>query len=727
MGWCFLESKKTLKITGMTCTNCAKLVEKSLSKVDGVKFAAVNLATGTAFVVLEKPVSEDALIKAVQSVGYGVSTEFFEEIEERHLERIKINMLISLLTTVPLMIFMFLNMNVLHFNHFTFFELIFSGLVIFYAGRDTIRGALIALLHKHANMDTLIFFGSITAWLTNIITYFGVEIHPFGTIGSMIISLHLVGRFLESKLREKASKQVRQLFSLQSKEALVITEKGEFLMPIDAIKEGFVILVKPGERIPTDGVILDGYTTLDESMVTGESLPVSKGPGDEVIGGSLNLTGFLKIKVTRTGKDTFLSKMINLVQEAQGAKIPIQALADRITNWFVPAVILLAFLSALLWYFRFDDLMTLTHRIREFLPWTMHTTDRLSFAVFVFLTTIVIACPCALGLATPMALVIGTSIAARKGLLIRNAEVIQTAGEVGYVLFDKTGTITRGKPYVVYCEIPENEKNVIKSIANLSNHPLSKAIVEYLDTKTGEKISVHEFKEVHGNGMFAKIDGTEYFIGKPDDPTKYFYYTSEGFSITEVRKNGTVIGFFAIQDVLREDSKYAIDRLKELGITPVMVTGDNRETAARIAKFVGIEHVYSNTKPEDKLDIVRKFQSNGKKVIMVGDGINDAAALKGADIGVAIGSGSDLAIDSADVIIVQGGISKVVSTIEISRETLNTIKKNLLFAFLYNVIAIPLAMIGLLHPVIAEVSMAMSSMTVILISIHAGSRLQKIG
>uniref|UniRef100_A0A7C5U7W4 Cation-translocating P-type ATPase n=1 Tax=Fervidobacterium nodosum TaxID=2424 RepID=A0A7C5U7W4_9BACT len=722
----FVEDKKTLRITGMTCANCARIVEKSLSKIDGVKFAAVNLATNTAFVVLEKPVSEDVLVKAVENVGYGVSNEPVEQIEEKRLRRIKSNMLIAVLITVPLMFLMFSHMYGVHIPYFNIVEFVLSGVVIFYAGRDTIRGSLIALLHKHANMDTLIFFGSVTAWLTNVMTYFGIEVHPFGTIGAVIVSLHLVGRFIESYLRDKASKQVRELLSLQSKEARVITDKGEFLMPIEAIKEGLILLVKPGERIPTDGIIIDGFSMIDESMITGESLPVGKSKDEEVIGGSLNLTGVLKIKVTKTGEDTFLSKMINLIQEVQGAKVPIQALADKITNWFVPAIILLAFLSALIWYFNFDSMNMFTHRIREVLPWAMHTTDKLSFSVFVFLTTVVIACPCALGLATPMALIVGTSIAAKKGLLIRNAEAIQTAKEVGYVLFDKTGTITQGKPSVVYTNLPDDEKSIVKAIESLSNHPLARAIVEYLNQVSENNISIEKFEEIHGRGVLAEVNGEEYFIGKPDDLTKYHNYTSEGFSIVEVKKNGVVIGFFAIQDVLREDSKYAIEKLKDFGITPVMVTGDNKQTAEHIAKIIGIEYVYSNTKPHEKLNIVREFQSKGKKVIMVGDGINDAAALKGADIGIAIGSGSDLAIDNADIIITKGGISKVVNAIEISKETFNTIKKNLLFAFLYNVIAIPLAMLGLLHPAIAEASMAMSSITVILISIRTGSRLQNL-
>lgn len=719
-----MEQKKSLKITGMTCANCARIVEKSLLKIDGVKFAAVNLATNTAFVITEKEVSDDVFQKAVESVGYGISNEPIEAIEEKRLRRIKHNTFTALFVTIPLMVLMLLHMAGKHIPFFKEIELIFSAIVIFYAGRDTIRGATIALLHKHSNMDTLIFFGAVTAWLTNVITYFGVDVHPFGTIGAMIVSLHLVGRYIESSLRDKASKQVKELLALQSKEARIVTDKGEFLVPIDAVKQGHVVFVKPGERIPADGIIIEGFSLIDESMITGESVPVEKGINDEVVGGALNLTGAIKLRVTRVGEDAFLSKMLSLVQEAQGAKVPIQQLADTITNYFVPTIIFLALLSAAFWYFNFDYLNNLTHSIRMVLPWSLHTADRPSFAVFVFLTTVVIACPCALGLATPMALIVGTSLAAKKGLLIRNAEAIQTVKSVGYVLLDKTGTITYGKPRVVVQNIPEEEKPKIKHVTKLSAHPLSKAIAEYLDGYDTHQ-AVEEFEEIHGRGLKARIGFDEYLIGKPRDSSMYEEYTSKGMSIVEVHKNGDVIGFFALEDTVREDAKEAIRRLRSHGIIPVMVTGDNEKTANHVAKIVGVDEVYASVKPEEKMDIVRKYQSTGKKVIMVGDGINDAAALKAADIGIAIGSGSDLAIDSADIILTKGGISKIADVISISKVTFSAIRTNLLFAFLYNIIAIPLAMMGLLHPAIAEGAMAMSSITVILNSMNIRKKFQK--
>ncbi|HOM74278.1 MAG TPA: cation-translocating P-type ATPase [Fervidobacterium sp.] len=714
-----METKKSLKITGMTCANCARIVEKSLSKVDGVKFAAVNLATNTAFVILDKEIPDGKLKEAVEKVGYGVSDEPSELIEEKRLRRIRSNMLISVIITVPLMVLMFMHMGGVHIPYFNEIELVLSFIVIFYAGRDTIRGATIALLHRHSNMDTLILFGAATAWFTNILAYTSLNIHAFGTVGAMIVMLHLIGRYIESYLRDRASKQVKELLALQSKEARVLINGEEIMMPIEAVKEGSIVIVRPGERIPLDGLILEGSSSIDESMLTGEPIPAFKEIDNEVIGGSLNLSGALKIRVTKTGEDSFLAKMLSLIEEVQGAKVPIQALADRITNWFVPGVITLAVISGLLWYFNFDGLNMLTHSIREILPWTLHTTDSLSFSIFVFLTTVVIACPCALGLATPMALIVGTSLAAKKGLLIRNAEAIQTAKEVGYVLVDKTGTLTLGTPKVVESTVPQVDAQAVASIESLSIHPLAKAIVEYVDKPIMD--SIEDFQELHGQGVVAKVGTDEYFIGKPSDTTLYDRYTSEGKTVVEVLKNGNKCGYFVIEDVIREDSAQAIAKLKSMNITPVMVTGDNENTAKYVARIVGIEEVYANKRPDEKIDIVRHYQSMGKKVIMVGDGINDAAALKGADIGIAIGSGSDLAIDNADIIITKGGISKIVDAIIISKATFKSIKQNLTFAFFYNVLAIPLAMLGMLHPAIAEGAMALSSITVILNSLRINS------
>jgi len=704
------EKKLSFSVTGMTCATCAKTVEKALSKIEGVKFAAVNLATSTGFIVAEREIPLEVVQRAVQEVGYDISTESPEALEERRYKEARKNLILSWIGTIPLAILMLINMLAFKIPGFEFLELFVGGFVIFYAGKNTIKGAWIALTHKHTNMDTLIFFGALASWTTTLLSLIGFPVASFGAIGAMIVAFHITGRFIESHLRDKAAKEIKALLKLQAKEARVLTDKGELMIPIEAIKEGFIVLVKPGERIPIDGEIIEGISGIDESMITGESIPVQKTVGNEVIGGSLNLTSPLKIKVTKVGEDTFLFQMIKLIQQAQGAKVPIQALADRITMWFVPTIITLALLSSVVWYFNFERFSPFIESASKFLPWITIGSDPLSFAVSVFVATIVIACPCALGLATPMALVTGTGLAAKRGLIIRNAEAIQTSKEVKFVLMDKTGTITEGNPRVVEHNLPDEEYKIVSGIEKNSDHPLAKAIYSFMESDT----KPNYVEEIPSQGIKAVVGSNEYFVGKPEKPELYTKHLELGRTVVEVKKNQILLGYIVIEDPIRIDSKSAIKELKNMKITPVMITGDNEKTARAVAKTVGIEEVYSQVKPSDKLDIVRRYQSKGFKVVMVGDGMNDAAALKGADVGIAIGSGTDLAIDSADIIITKGGIYKIVDAISISKLTFKVIKQNLFWAFFYNTVAIPMAMAGLLHPVIAEIAMAISSITVVL-------------
>jgi Cu+-exporting ATPase len=475
-----------------------------------------------------------------------------------------------------------------------------------------------------------------------------------------------------------------------------------------------VLLVKPGERIPADGALTEGATSVDESMITGESLPVAKGSGDDVTGGSLNLTGPFRMKTTRVGEDSFLAKMVSLIQEAQGAKVPIQAFADRVTNYFVPGVAALALVSAFFWYRGAERFGSFLDGAGQWIPWVTSVRDPLSLAVFAFITTIVIACPCALGLATPMALITGTGAASRKGLIIRNAEAIQTARDVSVVVLDKTGTITEGNPSVAETDLSADDLAAAASVEAFSNHPLAKAIASASD----ERRPVGGVEEITGEGVRGTVDGVEYFVGKPGDPARYDEHLSMGRTVVEVRRAGVLAGFLAVEDPLREDAVEGVKRLSAMGITCVMATGDNEKTARAVAARVGIGEVHAGVRPDGKLDLVRQLQARGGKVLMTGDGMNDAAALKGADIGVAVGSGTDLAIDSADIVIVKGGISRLADAVAISRKTFTVIRQNLFWAFAYNVVAIPLAMAALLHPVIAEGAMAFSSISVILNSMR---------
>ncbi|MBP8717833.1 MAG: copper-translocating P-type ATPase [Candidatus Atribacteria bacterium] len=707
------DYQKDIQIIGMTCINCARRVEKSLQKINGVKFASVNLATESAYLISERDISFPEIKEAVESAGYGVS-EKREELGQKRYKKAKERLILAWIVTIPLSLLMIFHMFGHHIPGFVWIEIISVAFVLFYCGKETMKSAWIALLHHHSNMDTLITIGSVTSWITAILNYIGLPIISFGTLGAMIITIHLTGRFIESHLRDKAAKEIKALISLQAKEATVVFGKEEIKLPIMMIKKDQLIKVKPGERIPVDGIIIEGLSVVDESFISGEAIPKKKEKDDLVIGGSINLSGPLTIQVTKVGEESFLSQMIQLIKEAQGTKVPIQALADKITNWFVPIIILLAIISALFWYFNLTDYQSFLLKAKEVFPWVLVTENKYSFAIFVFISTVVIACPCALGLATPMALVVGSGLAAKKGLIIRNAEAIQTSKDVAYVLMDKTGTITDGKPAIIHHNLSPEEMNIVASIESNSHHPLAQAIAGNIK----DKKKIDNIKEIPGKGVTASYNGTNYFIGKPEEKDEYIPYLKKGQTVVEVLKDNQKIGFIVLADRVRKDSKEAIAHLKELNIVPVMVTGDHEVTARVVAEEIGIEKIYAGVKPEEKLKIVRKYQSSGKKVLMIGDGINDAASLKGADIGVAMGKGADLALDSADIVIIRGGITGLIHSIKISTNIFKIIRQNLFWAFLYNTLAIPMAMLGLLHPIIAEGAMIFSSITVILNSLR---------
>ncbi|KUK02135.1 MAG: Heavy metal translocating P-type ATPase [Thermotoga sp. 50_1627] len=697
----------------MTCATCAKIVEQALKKIDGVKFASVNLATSTGFILAEREIDFETIKKTVEAVGYGVETELGEDVESRRYAQAKKNLILVWLFTGPLMLFMLLHMF-FHIPWLGWLEFVLLSFVIFFVGRKIMKGAWIAITHKHANMDVLTFLGALSAWMTGLLSMLHLPVASFAAVGAMIVAFNITGRFIESRLRDKASKQLKSLMQLQARQARVLFDSGEILLPIEAVKEGFVVIVNPSERVPVDGTIVEGSGLIDESMITGESVPVLKKAGDSVTAGSLNLTSSIKVQVTKVGEDTFLSQMIKLVQEAQGFKVPIQALADRITNFFVPLVFALAVFSAAFWYFNYERFSTFLEKMSRIAFWIVHTDEPLSFSIFVFVSTLVIACPCALGLATPMALLVGTTQAMKKGLLIRNAEAIQTAKDVRFVLTDKTGTLTLGEPIVVEHDLDEELLKIVASIEKKSNHPFAKAIAKLNEAQ----VEVQGFEEIVGEGVKAIVRGKEYFIGRPSDYSHYEEQLEQGRTIVEVRLDGEICGFLALEDKLREDAKEAVEKLKKMSIETIILTGDNERVARAVARKLGIDKLHAQLKPQEKLELVRRYQSFGKKVMMVGDGMNDAAALKAADIGVAMGSGTDIAMESADIVVVKGGIFKVVEAIEISKRTLKKIKQNLFWAFFYNVVAIPLAMAGLVHPLVAELAMLMSSISVVLNSLR---------
>lgn len=709
-------NKQSFYVKGMTCATCAQNVKRALDNIEGVSTASVNLATETAFVISDKEIAFQEIEKAVRNAGYQALESVSERDEEKRLKQSKNRFLLAVIITIPLSVLMFFHMAGVMIPGYLLMEIVFGGLVVFYTGYPTIKSAWIALIHKHTNMDTLIFMGSVTAWLTAVLKYFGLDIASFGALGAMIVALHLTGKYIEQRLKYKASKEIKALMHLQSNEATVIQNNKEVKVPVEQLKPGDVVIVRPGERIPTDGILLNSTTSVDESMLTGESLPVQKEKGNQMTGGSLNLTSSIRLEVNKEHADTFLSQMVSLINEAQGTKVPIQALADRITRYFVPIVMIAAVLGAVLWYFNFDTFYPMLESVRKVLPWILVSDSPLSFSVFVFVSSIVIACPCALGLATPMALVSGMGQATKKGVLIRNSEVVQSIGKTDVIVLDKTGTITQGIPKVVEHHLDEETAQIVANIESQSNHPLAKAISEISESK--KAMEIEDIEEISGKGVVAQYDGKKYFIGRPKDYSKYDKNLEKGQTVVEVVVNDEVAGFLAIEDPLREESVKEIGLLKKKGLEVIVATGDHETTAKKIAERVGADAVYAQLMPSEKVDIINNLQSKGYQVLMAGDGINDAAALRSADIGVSFSTGTDLAMDNSDIVVVKGGISGIRSTMEISHKMMKVIQQNLFWAFFYNVIAIPAALMGWLHPAISEAAMGISSITVVLNSLR---------
>ena len=710
-----MEKKFSFSVQGMVCAMCVKNVENAVKKLDGVKYISVNLATQKAFVIANDNISFEDIQKAIEKAGYRATMDVpTEDLIEKQFKEARRNMMISLYITIPLMLLMILHMSGIHIPYFTIIELLASTAVIFVTGSKMLRNAWVALLHSHTNMDTLLSIGAIAAWITNILAIAGLDILSFGTVAAMLITLNLIGRYIESKMKSNAAKEIRLLISLKANTANVLTNEAIVETPIDAVKLGETIIVRQGEKIPLDGKIIDGKASINESMVTGEPLPVYKSINDNVISGTIVESGIINVKVEKVGDDTFINQMIKIVEEAQSSKVPIQAMADKITRYFVPIVLILAILSFVFWFFNYELYLPFLHRAANIFPWIMTDAGALSTAIFSFVATLVIACPCALGLATPMALVNASGVAAKKGLIIKNGEAIQMAKDINVILFDKTGTITTGQLTVIDHNLNNEVLNIFANIEANSIHPLAKAIVNYANEKNiFQKITITEIDEISGQGIIGKYNNDIYKIGKPIYSEKYLEFLQQGETVLEAIKNDEVIGYIRVSDTLKSDAADTITKIKELGLTTAMVTGDNEITAKSIANNIAIDEVWAGVSPDKKVDIIRKYQIEGKKVMMVGDGINDAAALKAAEIGVAIGTGSDLTIESADIIISKGNLSKILDAIYLSQLTFKKIKQNLFWAFIYNVIAIPMAMMALLHPIIAEAAMLLSSINVI--------------
>ncbi|MCJ7661426.1 MAG: heavy metal translocating P-type ATPase [Anaerolineales bacterium] len=728
----------SLPIGGMTCASCTAKVEGALADLPGVTQANVNLATEKASVTFVPGlVGIEDFKQAVANTGYQVleieESEGEEEIdqEERKMQDARFRMRVAWAFTTPIILWMFAEMffGIMWPNEFIFnLGMIVLALpVLFWVGRPTYRGAWAAVSHGHANMDTLIALGTGVSLLTGPASFF-TPVANYAGVAAMIMAFHLTGRYVEESAKGRASQAIRKLLELGAKTARIIRDGQEVEVSIEDVQVGEVMIVRPGEKIPTDGMILEGESAVDESMATGESMPVNKHPEDEVIGATVNQEGLLKVEATKVGKDTFLSQVIKLVDECQGSKVPIQEFADKVTGVFVPVVLGIAVLTLLAWVL-LPGLMTTLVEAGTFLPWVNADLGVVTLAVISMVAVLVIACPCALGLATPTALMVGSGKGAENGILIRSGEAIQTLKDVKIVVFDKTGTITKGKPEVTDIVTVNgfDDESVLQAAAAVergSEHPLGRSIVERAEALGLTLDEPKEFQAIRGKGVMAAVNGDRVLVGSrrlmTDHgldatllETELVRLEEEAKTAMLVAADGQLAGIIAVADTLKDDSANAIGALHEMGIQTAMITGDNQRTAQAIALVVGIDHILAEVLPDGKVTEVQQLQQKFGVVAFVGDGINDAPALTQANVGIAIGTGTDIAIEASDVTLVRGELTGVVGAITLSQATFRTIKQNLFWAFFYNVIMIPLAVIGWMHPVLAEIAMAISSITVV--------------
>ncbi|MEN2984157.1 MAG: heavy metal translocating P-type ATPase [Dictyoglomaceae bacterium] len=721
LGYSVPTLRINLPIIGMSCVSCARRIEDAIKNLDGILKGEVNFVKEEIYLeYIPSLISVKTIQKVIKDLGYEVLDPKKENLEnEIELQKrndlidIKRRLFISLIFTIPV----FLGSIFVKFSPLILFFL--ATPVQFYGGYRFYKSAISALKHKFANMDTLVSLGTTSAYFYSVLATFypsfftGTNISPelYYDTSTVIITFILLGRYLENKTKNKTFQAIKKLISLKPETAIV--KRGENFEEIltEEVIKGDLILVKPSMRIPVDGEIIEGFSSIDESMLTGESVPKEKGRGDRVFAGTINLNGVLKIKAEKVGSDTVLSRIINLVEKAQSTKAPIQRLVDKIANIFVPTVLSLSLITFLLWYF--------------FGPQPSY-----KYALITFVSVLVIACPCALGLATPTALVVGIGRSAQLGVLIKGAEILEKIDKVDTVIFDKTGTLTEGS-LKLSDVIPLNnyKKREILEIAysleKFSEHPIAKRIVEEGERLNLESISLENIREIPGFGVEGIFNGRKYFIGKLEKiPYNLKNITDsllkEAKTLIFLLEDEKIIGVISFQDKLKEEAKTVISKLKDMGYKVGVITGDNKSTAKIIAEELSVDFYFSEVLPEDKLEKIKELQEKGKKVAMVGDGINDAPALSQADIGIAVGSGTDIAIEAGDIVLTRNDLRGVIRALELSKRTFNTIKWNLFWAFIYNIIGIPISagilypFLGiLLNPMIAGISMALSSVFVV--------------
>lgn len=722
--------KVAIGITGMHCASCVLKIENSLRKVNGVQDVKVNFALGRAYVNFNpQQVSRVDLDNAIVKAGYQpIKKDIERETREREIRILKRKFFLSLFLAIPLLyvsmglmvglpVAEFIKKNIALIQFLLTTPIIFAGYQFYTKG----FGAVIKT--RTANMDTLVALGTGAAYLYSLVVsiaiWFGNSNYGarnlYYEVAGVLIAFILLGRYLESIAKGKTSEAIKKLLGLQAKTATVLRSGKEIELPVEEVLVGDVIVVKPGQKIPVDGRVLEGYSSVDESMITGESIPLEKSKGDEVIGATINKTGSFKFEATKVGRDTALAQIIKLVEEAQGSKAPIQELADRISARFVPIVFVVGIGAFLLW---------------------LLTGQSFIFALTIFITVLIIACPCALGLATPTAVMVGTGIGAQNGILIKSARSLQLAHKIDTVVFDKTGTLTKGEPELtdVFTLTDKSENEVLKLAAIVekrSEHPLGEAIVKGTKDRGIDIPEAEEFNSITGKGVKARYLGQEILLGNrklmeekgidvKDIEKNLQDLEEQGKTTMIVAINNKIAGLVAVADTLKEYSQKAVQELKRMGKEVVMITGDNSRTGNAIARELGMSKVLAEVLPQDKANEIKKLQEKGRKVAMVGDGINDAPALTQADIGIAIGSGTDVAIESADIVLIKEDLRDVVISMDLSRYAMKKIKQNLFWAFFYNSVGIPIAagvlypFTGfLLNPMIAGAAMAFSSVSVV--------------
>ena len=714
-----------LKISGMHCAGCVGSVEGALRKVDGVEEAIVNLTLEKA--TISGSVDSENLLSAVEKTGYGaelLKSEAFLNLQVKIDE--KVETAFSQMTaawgfTIPTMIWMGIHMisgkTWPSMEGMEFGIFILSAIVCFVPGRVTLMSAWKSAIYLSPNMDVLIALGSLAALSTGIINSY-IEIHSFAGIAGMIMSFHLTGRYIETKARGRSSEAIQKLISLGAKQATVLNmENNEVHIDVRSLVVGQIMIVRAGEVVPTDGIIKEGCATIDVSIVTGESVPVTKNIGDNVIGGTICSDSTIKVEVTKIGSETFLAKVIQMVEHAQTTKVPIQVFADRVVAIFVPVILALAISTFFVWNFFPNQMKQLAQIFSDIFPWINLGLSPMGMAIYAAIAVLVIACPCALGLATPTALMVGTGLGAENGILIRDGAAIQKLNEVNLILFDKTGTLTSGKPNVKKVHQISNimENDLIRMAASLekeSTHPLANAIVKLAEEKELGLDPVSEIEVMSGKGISGKYGSATLKVGS----ASFIDYTTElamGGTPVFLSLNDECIAIFEIEDAVRSDSAETISSLKSAGYKCVLVTGDKKNIADTLSTQLDIDYVHAEVLPDEKANIVNSYQNEGFVVAMVGDGINDAPAIAQADVGIAMGSGTDIAIETGEIVLAKSDLSAVLRATQLANATFNTIKQNLFWAFIYNIVAIPLAFAGLLHPVIAEAAMALSSISVV--------------